>query len=147
MKTMSIVIDISPSRAKISGDEGLRTGSDELFCSSVTLYLASLLVQKQFNWLDASNNTIVRNNEYSNTLAFFTSQLIKLSHPWGKFLQNAYTLPLSANTRATGYNWPDAPGVSPVTLRLESGHAPSPPFLFLSPQTLRPCFQLGNHKV
>jgi len=78
---MSIVVDISPSRAKISGDEGLRTGSDELFCSSVTLYLASLLVQKQFNWLDASNNTIVRNNEYSNTLALFASQLIKLSQP------------------------------------------------------------------
>jgi len=30
MKTMSIVIDISPSRAKSSGDEGLQTGSDEL---------------------------------------------------------------------------------------------------------------------
>jgi hypothetical protein len=39
------------------------------------------------------------------------------------------------------------PRVSPVTPAPAFGRAPSPPFLFLSPQPLCPCFQLANHKV
>jgi hypothetical protein len=37
-----------------------------------------------FNRLDVSNNTIVRNNDHANTLALFASRLIILSHPWSK---------------------------------------------------------------
>jgi hypothetical protein len=37
-----------------------------------------------FNRLDVSNNTIVGNNDYANTLTFFASRLIILSHPCGK---------------------------------------------------------------
>jgi hypothetical protein len=44
-------------------------------------------------------------------------------------------------------DWPDAPGMSPVTPAPESDHNCLLLFLFLSPRPLHPCFELTNHKV
>jgi hypothetical protein len=124
-----------------------------------------------FKWLDASGQwwpdapVCVAHLLSSHALARLTSPYVSANRTWTLRVRSRHHAtvansdwtrrsqrsvalwPSRPAARTSAKKWPDSAGQRLVRTWPASGRCAALPFLFLSPQPLRACFQLAKHKV